>query len=270
MGDHVTYEVVPSEGFASGRIIAVAPRTASLSRRDPIASVKDDRDIRQVIVANVDLVVFVFACAQPDFHARLLDRYLVGAEAQSLPVLIVATKVDLVTPAVARALFAPYASIGYEVMYASQTTGEGVDAVRERLRNKVSVLTGKSGVGKSSLLNLIKPGLQQEVGRISDIWKKGKHTTVVPELIALDENSWIADTPGIRGFAIWDVEAGMLDECFREIKPLIGKCSYSNCTHCNEKGCAVQAAAQRGQISPERYESYVKLRSELAQQQRRY
>jgi ribosome biogenesis GTPase / thiamine phosphate phosphatase len=270
VGDHVTYEIVPSEGFSGGRIVAVEARRASLSRMDPIANIKGNREIRQVIVANVDLVAFVFACAEPAFHPRLLDRYLVGAEAQNLPIVIIASKTDLVGHDAARILFAEYERIGYEVLYASQATGEGVAAVRERLRGKVSVLTGKSGVGKSSLLNALKPGLELEVGRISDLWKKGKHTTVVPELIALDEHSWIADTPGIRGFAIWDVEAQVLDEFFREIKPLIGRCSFSNCTHSNEKGCAVQVAAQRGEISHERYDSYVKLREELAQQQRRY
>lgn len=264
VGDHAHYEIVPSEGFAEGRIVAVEPRKASLSRLDPIASVKARLEVRQVIVANVDLVVFVFACAQPDFHARMLDRYLVGAEAQSLPVLIVANKVDLIGDDAARALFTPYARIGYEVLYASAKLGSGVDALRERLHGRVSVLTGKSGVGKSSLLNALKPGLEQEVGRVSAMWNKGKHTTVVPELIALDDASWIADTPGIRGIAIWDVDAERLDEYFREIKPIIGACTFSDCTHTREKGCAVRAAADAGAISPERYASFVKLREELA------
>jgi ribosome biogenesis GTPase len=266
VGDHVQFEIVPSEGFADGRIIAVDPRGRSLSRKDPISSVKNV-DIRQVIVANLDLVVFVFACAEPDFHSRMLDRYLVGAESQHLPVLIIASKIDLVGLPAAHRMFGEYARIGYEVHYASASTGEGIAEIRERLSGKISVLTGKSGVGKSSLLNALRPGLALEVGRVSEVWQKGKHTTVVPELIALD-GGWIADTPGIRGFAIWDVEAEVLDEGYREIAACIGKCTFSDCTHLHERGCSVRAAVERGDISRERYESYVKLHDELARQRR--
>ncbi len=268
VGDRVTFERVPSEGLAGGRITQVQPRGRSLSRKDPISAMKEGKDVRQVIVANVDLVVFVFACAQPDFHARMLDRYLVGAEAQQLPVLIVASKVDLVGENAARRMFAVYERIGYEILYVSSVGGLGVEAVRARLHGKVSVLTGKSGVGKSSLLNLLKPGLELEVGRVSDLWQKGKHTTVVPELIAMDDASWIADTPGIRGYAVWDVEAERLDESFREIAAFIGKCAYNDCTHLREKGCAVRAAVERGAIDAGRYESFVKLRDELSQQRK--
>ncbi len=268
VGDHVTFEHVPSEGLATGRIISVAKRGRTLSRKDPIASIKHNREIRQVIVANIDLVVFVFACAEPAFHPRMLDRYLVGAEAQELPVLIVASKIDLVGRERAQAMFSIYEQIGYEVMYVSADAGDGVDALRARLHGKISVLTGKSGVGKSSLLNALKPGLEQEVGRISAAIQKGTHTTVVPELIALDDVSWIADTPGIRGYAIWDVSAEVLDEHFREIRPFIGQCAFRDCTHVRENGCAVLAAVARGEISAQRHDSYMRLREELMRQRR--
>lgn len=281
LGDHAHFELIQSEGFANGRILSIEPRKRSLSRKDPIASVKD-RNIRQVIVANVDLVVFVFACAAPDFHPRMLDRYLVGAEAQQLPILIVASKVDLVGMDAAREMFKLYEALGYEVVYASTEkpssqpslvlTGEdwggGLAQLRAKLQGKLSVLTGKSGVGKSSLLNALKPGLALEVGRVSAAWKKGKHTTVVPELIAIDDHSWLADTPGIRSFAIWDVEAEELDAYYREIKPLVEQCGFNDCTHTHEKGCAVRAAVQHGTVSQARYDSYVKLREELSQQKK--
>lgn len=274
LGDHVTFELIKSEGFANGRITEVEPRVRSLARKDPIASIKN-RNIRQVIVANVDVVVFVFACTAPDFHPRMLDRYLVGAEAQKLPILIVANKVDLVGIDAARKLFATYEHLDYEVLYTSSNSEDvaahaGVDALRQRLLGKLSVLTGKSGVGKSSLLNALKPGLQLEVGRISALWKKGKHTTVVPELVALDENgqgSWIADTPGIRSYAIWDVDGEELDAYYREIKPYVGKCTFNDCDHLdNTPGCAVRAAVAAGKITEARYDSYCRLREELGKQ----
>lgn len=282
VGDRVTLEPIKTEGLVTGRIIEVAPRARTLSRLDPIVTArgKQGQEVRQVIVANPDLVVFVFACAEPAFHPRMLDRYLVGAEAQKLPVLIVASKVDLVGVDAARALFMIYEQLGYDVVYAALSpsplgvVGDGVestlglDELRERLHGKLSVLTGKSGVGKSSLLNALKPGLEQEVGRVSAAWKKGKHTTVVPELIALDDESWIADTPGIRSYAIWDVQAEELDGYYREMAPLVSQCEFSDCTHAHEPGCAVIKAVEAGRISEQRYDSYCRLREELDKQRK--
>ena len=276
VGDRVTVEDVASEGHSSGRVIARADRKLVLSRMDPIANT-NQREIQQVIVANLDLCLFVFACADPKFAPRMLDRYLVGAEAQKLPAIIVATKVDLLGHAAAHALFKDYERIGYQVIYVSKkfeqdlTTpvtnpldGYGVREVRVALQDKISVLTGKSGAGKSSLLNAMKPGLAQEVGEVSELLRKGKHTTVAPQLFQIDEHSWIADTPGLRGYAVWDVDDRELDGYFRDIAPLVSGCAYSNCTHTHEAKCAVRRAVASGALSAERYASFLKLREELA------
>ena len=267
VGDRVAFEPVKSEGLVNGRIESVEPRMRVLARKDPIFST-NDVEIQQVIVANLDVVAFVFSCAQPEFRSRMLDRYLVGAEAQKLPVLICTTKVDLVGIDRARAMLADYERIGYRVIYTSIKDHLGIEELRGALHGKLSVLTGKSGVGKSSLLNALKPGLDKEVGIISDLLQKGKHTTVVPELVRMDDATWIADTPGLRAYAIWDVEAEELDAYFREIAPLVGKCEFSDCTHTHEPGCAVQEAVQHGEISAARYDSYCRLRQELARQRK--
>jgi ribosome biogenesis GTPase len=267
VGDWVMFELVPSEGYVDGRIVSVEPRSRVLARKDPIIGT-NDQEIRQVIVANLDLVVFVFSCGQPEFRPRMLDRYLVGAEAQKLPVLICANKVDLVGLDNARRMFADYENIDYQVIYTSANDATGMGELCITLHGKLSVLTGKSGVGKTSLLNALKPGLGKEVGDISNLLQKGKHTTVVPELVQLDHTSWIADTPGLRAYAIWDVEAEELDAYYREIAPYVSQCAFSDCTHTHEPGCAVRDAVERGQISYKRYESYQRLRQELSRQRK--
>ncbi|WP_298490240.1 ribosome small subunit-dependent GTPase A [uncultured Chloroflexus sp.] len=255
IGDQV--EVTPV-GNGQGAIEAVLPRRSRLARRaaGPRGAYKED-----VIVANVDQVLLVFACAKPEFTPRMLDRYLVICEHSELPVIIVATKIDLVGRDTAAAMFKPYEQIGYPVVYTSIISGEGIADLRERLIGKISVVTGKSGVGKSSLLNAIKPGLNLRTGEVSERLTKGRHTTTVAELIPLDMpgGGYVADTPGIREIGLWNVPAEGLAWCFREFRPFLGDCYFAGCTHRHEPHCAVRAAVERGEITAARYDSYVRL-----------
>jgi ribosome biogenesis GTPase len=255
IGDVV--EVLPiSPGH--GAIEAVLPRRTKLARRAAGSRGVWSED---VIVANVDQVLVVCACASPEFHPRMLDRYLVLTEAAELDTVIVANKVDLVGAERARVLFATYERIGYPVLFTSAASGQGIDALRATLANHISVVTGKSGVGKSSLFNAVKPGLGLAVGEISEAVDKGRHTTRVAELIALDGGGYLADTPGIRELGLWRFPLDELAWCFREFRPFLGQCYFAGCSHTHEPDCAVRA--QLGQaITQDRYDSYVRLREE--------
>jgi len=268
-GDRVTVAIADD---GSSTIEEVAERGRALTRLAPSAKGRGGRrwdrqgylsEREQVIVANPDEVVFVFACADPEPHLRMLDRFLVGSEAQEIPAVICANKIDLVGGvAGGRELFGLYEEIGYPVIYTSAITGEGVDELRDQLTGKLSVLAGPSGAGKSTLLNAMQPGLGLTAREVSQATGKGRHTTVVPELLPLDGGGWVADTPGIRAIALFDTDPEELDAYFPEIAPLVAECQFSDCTHIVEPGCAVMAAVEAGLIHPERYESYVILRDE--------
>ncbi|KAF0107563.1 MAG: ribosome bioproteinis GTPase [Anaerolineaceae bacterium] len=254
VGDRVQVTRQPD---GTGTIESVEPRARSLVRLDP----RPKGVYQQVLLANPDQAVFVFACANPSPHLRMLDRFLVIAEKQEIPAFIVANKVDLAGQEQAEALFGFYPALGYPVLYTSAKTGLGVDALRKRLAGKVSALAGPSGAGKSSLLNAVQPGLGLAVREISAAFHKGRHTTTVRELFPLDGGGYVADTPGLRSLALWDTEPEELDGYFREIAPLVAHCQFSNCSHRSEPGCAVQAAVEAGKVRPERYESYLRLRA---------
>jgi ribosome biogenesis GTPase len=245
----------------AGVIEAVEPRRTKLARRAAHTKGIWKED---VLAANVEQVLIVCACAQPEFTPRLLDRYLVLTEYSALEAVVVANKVDLVGEDAARALFADYERIGYPVLYTSAVTGLGIEALRTRLAGRISVVTGKSGVGKSSLFNAVQPGLGLAVGAVSRTLNKGRHTTRVAELIPLSGpgGGYLADTPGIRELGLWRFPLDQLDWCFREFRPYLGGCFFAGCTHTHEPDCAVRAALQRGDISPARYESYVRLRED--------
>lgn len=189
-----------------------------------------------------------------------------AAEKAGIPSIVVLNKIDLDQTGEARALFATYERIGYPVLYVSAAAGVGLEALRQALIGKISIFTGRSGVGKSSLLNAIQPGLGRAVGEVSAKLAKGKHTTNYAEMVALNGGGYVADTPGIRGLGLWDIEPDELDGYFPEFVPLIPQCAFSDCTHINEPDCAVRAAVERGTIAAHRYESYLRLRQELEDQ----
>ena len=239
----------------SGVIEEVEKRKSAIVRLDP----RPQGEYQQVLLANPDQAVFVFACAHPKPRLRMLDRFLVIAEKQQIPSVIVANKIDLVDDP--KETFGLYESIGYRVIYTSAKTEVGLEELTTVLARKLSALAGPSGVGKSSLLNVIQPGLGLAVNEVSEVMKKGRHTTVTRQLFALDGGGYVADTPGWKSLALWDTQPEELDAYFPELRDLVARCQYSDCTHIHEPNCAVRAALEEGKIHPERYESYVRLRA---------
>ncbi len=269
LGDRVKIEPLPIEADqVNAVIVEVAPRQRVLSRVAPSSAVGTSAEREQVIIANPDQAIFVFAAAHPAPHTRMLDRFLVAAEKAEIPeIRICVNKVDLVADrAEVLNKFGVYERIGYPLLLVSAKTGEGLDALREALAGKISVFTGPSGVGKTSLLNAIEPDLGRRVSEVSRATTKGRHTTRYSELVPLASGGYIADTPGIRSISPWDVEPDELDGYYIEIAPHVAACRFQDCTHAHEPGCAVRAAVARGEISPERYDSYLRLREELEEQ----
>lgn len=252
LGDNVLIEVLAD---GSGAIENVEERKQAIVRLDP----RPQGIYQQVLLANADQAVFVFACANPNPKLRMLDRFLVITEKQKIPAVIIANKVDLVDNA--RELFSVYESIGYRVIYTSTKTRVGLDELKAQLQNKISALAGPSGVGKSSLLNEIQAGLGLAVNEISKVMNKGRHTTVTRQMFALDGGGYVADTPGWKSLALWDTEAEEIDAYFPDLRDLVPNCQFSDCSHKHEPGCAVLAALKAGTVHPERYESYLRLRA---------
>lgn len=252
LGDRV--QIAEENGDAM--IEAVEPRARALVRRDP----RPQGEYEQVILANPDQALFIFSCADPAPKTRMLDRFLVVAERQSIPAVVVASKIDLVGQAKAEELFGYYAKIGYSLIYTSAEQAIGIEELRQILKNKISVLAGPSGVGKTSLLNLVQPELGLRVREIQAGNRKGKHTTVERYLEKLDFGGYVADTPGLKALALWDIEPEEIDGYFPEMRSLVTQCKYGDCAHLDEPGCAIRAAVQDGRIHPARYESYRLLR----------
>ena len=257
VGDEVELEKGDRDDAPS--IGVIHPRRSKLARRAPGSGYGE-----RVIAANVDQVVVVFALVKPTPHPRMLDRFLVIAEANDLAARIIVNKVDLATEAEAEALFADHVRAGYPVhLTSTKSGGRGLEPLHDALRGRTSVLTGPSGVGKSSLMNALYPGLDLRVGEISESVNKGRHTTVSAWLYPLPDGGFVADTPGLREIGMWGLDPANLDACFPEFRPFMELCRFGDCTHTVEPECAVQGAIASGEVSALRHESYVKLRDEL-------
>jgi ribosome biogenesis GTPase len=241
------------EGDEQGIIERVEPRHGILSRTS--------RGRQHVLVANIDQIVIMTSAAEPRLKPNLIDRLLVTAERAEIRPLVCINKVDLVEPADLLPLVGVYAQLGYEVLMVSAATGFGVDRLRERLKDQQSCVTGQSGVGKSSLLNAVEPGLNLRVQEVSEESQKGRHTTTTAELIRLSFGGFVVDTPGIRQFQLWDVIPEEVGGFFRELRPYVSKCRFPDCTHTHEADCAVKDAVADGWIDTRRYESYTQIRS---------
>ncbi len=235
-------------------IEAIAPRERALLRRWP-----NTRGRVDVIVANPDQALFMFAVQDPRPRLNMLDRLLVIAEDNDIPAGIIVNKIDLADEHAAREMFRDYERAGYPVFYTSLVTGQGLDALREHVRDKLTVLAGPSGVGKSSLINALEPSVTLPTGEISRKWRQGRHTTVMAQLVPLREGGYIVDTPGLREVALWGIDPENLDYYFPEFRPYLGKCKFNDCRHIKEPGCAIIRAVEEGKISRRRYESYLRL-----------
>ncbi len=215
-----------------------------------------------ILAANLDQCFLVVTISHPATATTFIDRFLAAAEAYRVPVVLVFNKTDLYNDAELEELdylTALYGSIGYRCLHTSAVGGRGVDELKEAMRGKVSLLAGNSGVGKSSLVNAVAPDVAAKVGEISKTHDTGMHTTTYTEMFEFMPDSYIVDTPGVKGFGTFDMEVEEISHYFVEFFELSKDCRYGNCTHTHEPGCAVLEALERGEIAPSRYQSYLSM-----------
>lgn len=237
-----------------GVIERVEPRHGILSR--------SSQGREHVIVANIDQVLIVASAADPELKPNLIDRYLVMAERHEIKAIICINKTDLADAQQLQRVAAVYGSLGYPVILTSVNDGTGIQQLGKLLQNRQTAVSGQSGVGKSSLLNLVDPSLNLDTSDVSDASSKGRHTTRRARLLPLAEGGWVADTPGIRQFELWDVFQEEVDGYFIEFRPFIRYCRFPNCSHIHEQGCGVRNGVAAGLIAEARYQSYLRIREE--------
>ena len=252
VGDDVEIEVL-NEEEKLGNIVKILPRRSELIRP---------------AVANIDQALVIFAAREPKPNLSLLDRFLVIMEKQDVPVIICFNKQDLCDEEEVGRLKEIYEACGYPVVLASAKQGEGIEEIKSRLRGKTTTVAGPSGVGKSSLTNLLQNEVQMETGEISKKLGRGRHTTRHSQIIQIEEDTWLYDTPGFTSFYVEEIEKEELRFYFREFYKYEGTCRFQGCTHTHEPGCMVKNALEEGKISKERYENYLELYGELKEKRR--
>lgn len=254
VGDYVKLRRIDA---TTGMIEEILPRQSELSRRDSSSSEK--KVMQQTLLANLDQVVLVFSTTQPDPHFSMLDRYLAICESASIRPVICLNKADLVHEDYVDQAAELYAHLDYPVIWSSTITEQGINDLRTLLRNHMTLFTGPSGVGKSSLVNAIEPGMAIKTGLISSATGKGKHTTTGSQLYPLTGGGWLADSAGIRALATWNLAPADLASCFVEFRPYLGECEFADCLHIDEEGCAILQAVEDGVIDEQRHRSYTRI-----------
>lgn len=247
-GDRV---LITPDGPETGVIERVEPRESALSR--------GSRHQAHVIVSNVEQAVIVASVAFPGLKPGLIDRFLCSIEKGGIRGIICLNKIDLGHPHLLQPLIGQYTQLGYPVILTDALHGQGIDELRELLKGRETVFTGQSGVGKSSLLNAVEPGLRLATGAVSHDTTKGRHTTRVTQLLPLTGGGWIVDTPGIRSLQLWGIAKEEIEGLFPEFRPLVPYCRFPDCTHTHEQECALKEAVEQGIVSPIRYQNYLRM-----------